>query len=388
MKSVLSIVFFAGMTVAAQGQTQFDTLTSGADQFTAGSSYEKQYSAERDAFAVGNVVSASGTVAGDVHIVGFDVDVSARTGADLYAIGGTVKVEADVVEDLSIMGYSVQLKDGATVGGNARMLGQTVVVDGVVTGALMASGAEVILNGQINGDATLYASRLTFGPDAQIAGQLTYASEVPVQIPESVIAAGRVTVDDWHFSDRRQEIKDNWDHIEMPVIPTMLTLFKGFLISLLFFIAIGALFLALMPKRVSALRQQITDEPGRTFLLGILGLSVLFGLVPISALTIIGIPFIPFAVFLVFVAWTLGYILAAYAIAMRAMIAFDGPEDPSMLVQLVVLAVAVCVVVALNFIPFVGWVVNFSLVLFGVGAMTHAVLNRMIGGVGVDSRDA
>jgi len=386
MKRVLSFLCFVAMTFSAQAQV--DTLTSGEDQFTAGASYQKEYNAAHDVFAVGNVVSASGSVAGDVHVAGYDVDVSVRTGADLYAMGATVKVGANVVEDLSVMGYSVGVENGATVGGNARMIGQTVRMDGVVSGTLTASGAQVFVNGQINGDATIYASRITFGPDAKIAGQLTYASETPVQIPESVVAAGRVTVAERPFAGWKQEMNDSWDQMEMPVFPTTIALFKGFLISLLFFVAIGALFLTLMPKRVSALRHQITDAPGRTFLLGILGLSVLFGLVPITALTLIGLPFVPFAIFLILLAWTLGYILAAYAVAMRVLVAFDGPDDPSMLVRLAVMAAAVCVVGALNFVPFVGWVVNYSLVLLGVGAMTHSILNRMVGGVGIDSKEA
>lgn len=35
------------------------------------------------------------------------------------------------------------------------------------------------------------------------------------------------------------------------------------------------------------------------------------------------------------------------------------------------MAAAVSVAGALNFVPFVGWIVNYSLVLFGVGAMTY-----------------
>ena len=215
MKRVLSFLCFVAMTFSAQAQV--DTLTSGEDQFTAGASYQKEYSAAHDVFAVGNVVSASGSVAGDVHVAGYDVDVSVRTGADLYAMGATVKVGANVVEDLSVMGYSVGVENGATVGGNARMIGQTVRMDGVVSGAFTASGAQVFVNGQINGDATIYASRINFGPDAKIAGQLTYASETPVQIPESVVAAGRVTVAERPFAGWKQEMNDSWDQMEMPV---------------------------------------------------------------------------------------------------------------------------------------------------------------------------
>jgi hypothetical protein len=49
---------------------------------------------------------------------------------------------------------------------------------------------------------------------------------------------------------------------------------------------------------------------------------------------------------------------------------------------LLVIAVAVCVVTLLNFIPFVGWVANYTLVLQGIGAMTSALFNWLIGNPG------
>lgn len=358
---------------------------SGGDQFSAGSSYTKTYSAPRDVFAAGNVVTTTGTVAGDVHIAGFDVDISTKAGADLYAMGGTVKIRADVGDDLTAMAYSLQLGPDAVVGGNARMMGQTVRMDGTIRGALMISGAEIFVNGPIGGDVRLDGQSITFGPAARIDGQLTYRAEKPVAVPESVAPADRITVEEWDRTDWMREMNDNWNDMEMPVFPTAVTLFKAFLISLAFFVAIGAVFLSFMPKRIAAMRQEIVEAPGRSFLLGVLGLSVLFGLVPITALTVIGLPFVPFAILLIVLAWTLGYVLGAYAVAMRVLGAFNGPkEDASLLVKLVVLAVAVCAVAVLNFIPFVGWIVNYTLVLLGIGAMTHALLGRSIGGLDVD----
>ena len=337
-----------------------------------------------DAFAVGNVVTTTGTVAGDVHVVGFDVDISTTAGADLYAIGGTVTIRADVADDLSAMAYSLQLGSDAVVGGNARMMGQTVRMDGVVNGALIISGAEIFVNGSVGGDVRLNAQSITFGPAAKIDGQLTYLSEKAVVIPASVIPADRVTVEEWDRVDWMRDVNEGWDNMEMPVFPTTVTLFKAFLISLAFFVVIGAIFLSFMPKRIAAMRRQIAEAPGRTFLLGIVGLSVLFGLVPITALTIVGLPFVPFAILLIVLAWMLGYVLGAYAVAMRVLVAFNGPEeDASLLIKLVVLAAAVSVVAVLNFIPFVGWIVNYTLVLLGIGAMTYALLNRLVGGVGL-----
>ena len=53
---------------------------------------------------------------------------------------------------------------------------------------------------------------------------------------------------------------------------------------------------------------------------------------------------------------------------------------------LVVLAVAVTLITLLNFIPFLGWVANYTLVLLGIGAMTSAIFEWMIGNIGY-SRD-
>ena len=107
-------------------------------------------------------------------------------------------------------------------------------------------------------------------------------------------------------------------------------------------------------------------------------MSALFGMVPVTALTIIGIPFVPFALLLIIVVWTLGYLLAAYGVARRILLAFDGKENPSVLMKLVTILVAICVVAVLNFIPFVGWVVNYTLVLLGVGALTAGLLSVFI----------
>ena len=53
---------------------------------------------------------------------------------------------------------------------------------------------------------------------------------------------------------------------------------------------------------------------------------------------------------------------------MQVWVALGGSDEPHTATRLLLLAAAVTVVALLNFIPFVGWVVNFTLVLIGVGA--------------------
>ena len=106
---------------------------------------------------------------------------------------------------------------------------------------------------------------------------------------------------------------------------------------------------------------------------------MLFGLVLVTALTIIGLPFVPIAILVIIATWFLGYALGAYSVAMRLWVGLGGADDPSNMTRLALLGGAIIFVALLNFIPFVGWVVNYTLVLLGVGAMTRAVLQSLIG---------
>jgi hypothetical protein len=156
----------------------------------------------------------------------------------------------------------------------------------------------------------------------------------------------------------------------------------GFLVTLAFLVTIGAIALATMPRTVSSMRRLAHGLPGTTILLGLIGLSAVFGLVPVSAISIVGIPLVPIAILLALLAWTLGYVLGAYVLAMAAARAFGMGDAPAMWARLGVLALAVTVAALLNFVPFLGWILNMGLVFLGVGAMLAALLQARSVSVG------
>jgi hypothetical protein len=83
------------------------------------------------------------------------------------------------------------------------------------------------------------------------------------------------------------------------------------------------------------------------------------------------------------VAWIFGYALGAYSVAMRVRAGFSSAGDPSNITRILVFAASICVVALLNFIPFVGWVANYTLVLLGIGAMIRALFFYFIGNPGL-----
>lgn len=367
------------MTLWLSGAALADTVTvtNGGDTFVTGAQVTEALETQGDTFVAARTIQTRGAAGGDLHVFGVDTAIRTAAAQDLYAAGGTVVIYSTIAQDLTAIGFSLRTENTSVTQGNVRLFGNSVIVEGPVEGALTVTGRDVIVNAAIRGDARILAQTLSFGPKAQIDGTLTYSAQDKIAVPDRVAPSERVVFQ--AHADRRAW--KNWDAFrkEMPVLPTFATLVFGFVISLLFFLVLGALMLGFMPKRLAKLRRSIATDPGQTILLGVIGLSMLFGMVPITGLTVIGLPFVPIAVLAIVVIWTLGYALGAYGVAMRIWSGFGGAENPSSIARLLIFAAAIIFIAVLNFIPFVGWIANYTLVLLGVGAITRAVFQGLIG---------
>jgi len=371
---------FTAIALACLTQGAFaDTVSTrnGDDTFFAGGLVSQSIDTKGDTFVAARSARVKGAALGDMHVSGFDVSVDVDVAEDLYAMGATVVVRGTIAEDLSVMAFSTRTESGSETGGNARLMGNSVTVEGPVKGALSVIGRDVILNAEITGDVRILAQTLSFGPEAVVAGTLTYSTEDKIKVPARVAPEDRVAYEKVSGGRVIEEWQDMGKNI--PAMPTFASVMFGFIVSLLFFLALGALMLGFMPKRLARMRRSIAAAPGQTFVLGVFGLSMLFGLVLVTALTVIGLPFVPIAILAIVVAWVLGYALGAYSVAMRLWTGLGGSDDPSVIARLAVLAAAITFVALLNFIPFVGWVANYTLVLLGIGAMTRSVFQSLIG---------
>ncbi|MDT8327601.1 MAG: hypothetical protein RQ750_09505 [Roseovarius sp.] len=380
-RNIVAACLLVGLALPALGEP-VTVIRSGSDTFISGASITETLETSGDSFIAAQTAVARGVSEGDLHVAGFDVSVSADTREDLYAVGATVVLRGVIARDLTALGISLRTEDSAQTSGNARLLGKTVTIEGPVTGALSVTGREVVLNAPITGDVRILAKTLSFGPKAVVTGTLTYSMEDRIAVPERVAPASRVVFEKLSPREVWDEFADMDRMRDMPMLPTFASIVFGFIISLLFFIALGALVLGVMPKRLETMRKSIVTAPGQSLIAGIVGLSVLFGMVPITGLTIVGLPFVPIVVLGIVAAWTLGYALGAYAVAMRVWVAFGGDPEAGTLARLLVFAGAIIAIALLNFIPFVGWVANYTLVLLGIGAMTTALMTHFIGNAG------
>lgn len=348
----------------------------GGDVFVSGTSVVDPRSSGRDLLAMGASVSLSGSVAEDLHAIGFDVDIDGTIGGDVVAAGMSVSIGATVGGDATASAMTLRTGRNAEIAGNARLAGASVTIESPVLGALAASGANIMLNAPVSGDVVLAGADISFGPDARIDGMLHYTSDEAVEVPERVISADRVRFEQATDQEMWRDFREDWQDWDRPVEFSTLNIIAGFLINLGLFILIGAIFLTLAPKMVRELRQYADARPGMVMLTGGIGLSILFGSLPVGVLSVVGLPLVPILLLLIFAVWILGYILGAYVVAMRVMRGLGAEASPTTVMRLLGLAIGVTVAALLNFIPVIGWMANFALVLLGVGAITTGLFDR------------
>ena len=367
---LLSMAMLLGAMPFSNPVAAEEHIMVGGDVFAAGANVSLSEPAPRDAIASGFSVDMSARTEKNAIVAGFNVDVDAPVGKDLYAAGFSVKVGQPVGGDLSASGFNVHLREGAAVGGNARLAAGTLTLDSPITGALAATGGSIEVNGTITGDAHLTAGTLKFGPNAKIGGTLTYLSSEPIEIAPTIVPPERI-----HF--------ERWDRGHGPMHPGMfrfwpafLGIFFGFVMSIAFLAVMAAVLLALTPSAFERLREVTIATPLRNLGIGLLALGAMFGLVPVSAMTLIGIPLIPLVLLAIVALWISGYLVGVYAVAWRlagGVRALPG----TMPAQLSVVVIGLIVAASLNFIPFAGWLINFGLMLLGLGGIATEVLARL-----------
>ena len=147
-KHALALITAFGLSTVALADTV--STRNGKDTFFAGSQISQAVDTVGDTFMAGRSVKLHGATQGDLHVSGLDVSVSANVVEDLYALGGTVIIRGTVAENLSAAAFSLRTGSSSVTQGNARLMGNSVTIEGPVAGALSVMGRDVILHAGAN----------------------------------------------------------------------------------------------------------------------------------------------------------------------------------------------------------------------------------------------
>jgi cytoskeletal protein CcmA (bactofilin family) len=328
-------------------------------------------------YLFGGNISNGGKVNGDLVLGGGNISVTGPVSQDVLAGGGTVSILSDVGGDVRIGGGNIQIlgkvgndvvvgggqtQISGAVGGDIVWAGGTLVVNGPVAGKLQLTGGQVTINSHVSGNVTFTGTDLTLGKGAVIDGTLDYTAAKEAVIEEGAMVKGKTT-----YTEKKSPVGNPIS--EKGIIAILSALFLGkFLASLLFALVLGLAF-----KRCSlAIISNATAHPFIEIGRGLITLIVLPIASIIALITILGIPFGVLGL-LIFGALCLA--ASAFASVLLGTLVhkqFYKPEEYQLTWKTVL--VGVLTFSLLGFIPLLGGIAKFVLVLLALGSLTKVIL--------------
>jgi len=310
--------------IAAAESRSGGTVTVGPDETVDG-----------DLQAFGGTVVVEGTVTGDVEAFAGNVVIDGTVEGDVDASGGNIEIGGTVGGSVNAGGGSVQITDGAQIGGN-----------------LNAGASSVTIGGVVEGNADVGAERITLGPNAQIGGDLTYDGEL-ARADGATVSGSVSQSDDLQVGPSTPGF----------TLPSGAFTIYGVLVNLL----AGAVLLVAFPRFSTAVADEVTDDPLRSGLVGLLALVAIPIVLVALLITIVGIPLsLAGLIAYLFLVWA-GALYGRYA-AGRWLLAQAGRERRWLALLVGVLGVAL-----LKLVPILGDLVEAAVVLLGLGALVVSI---------------
>jgi cytoskeletal protein CcmA (bactofilin family) len=371
MRRLLPVLAVAALAAAIlPAFAQEATIELGGDHYAAGQTIRATAPMPRDALMAGYDVTLDQPVGGDAHLAGFSVAVPTTVSGDLYAAGFNVNISGAVDGDITAFGNSVTVQAPAPVGGNVRLGGAAVVLGGPVAGSALVSARSLNLSSVISGDLTFFGETVTFAPGATVAGTVSINAPNPIAVPGNVAPPERVLYQQVQIPDYATEAGRTAEQAVKGVWPAV----WGTALWSLFLFIVAAVLIALLPRTAQALKAAADNRPMRLLGVGFLTFAATLGLVPVTAMTLIGIFLLPVVLVLVAVAWSLAYLAGVYLIGLRVARSFVTIDTKGK--ELGILAISLVAVAVVGMIPVIGWLLTLAVAIAGFGAAGLAIFAR------------
>lgn len=331
---------------------------------------------EGDLMAVGGKISVDHEVKGDATLAGGSVEVLAPVGDDLRVAGGDVNIASAIGGELFATGGNVTLNKAASVGRGASLFGSVVAIEGTVDGPLEVGAQKVVINGVVTGDVALSAAEIELGQSAKIGGALNYTSQVEMRRSPGASVTGAISRNAPMVGRQDGNPKWSWQrHMSFSSPPWV-----AWGVTFFALLAAAALFLLVFP----GFSRRAADAVGAAPWLALLvGLGALVGVPALAGLLFISLLGIPLGILLLALypgLLLLGYLVGVLFVSRRALAATRPESTASFGAAFGFFALALLLVMLLGRLPFVGALAIALITVFGIGAGVLTLSRRQATG--------
>jgi hypothetical protein len=328
------------------------------DYFAAGAHVSLVSPVDGDAFIAAARMDLNRSIKGDALLAGGRISVSDRVGGSVYATGANVTIDAPVAGNARLAGSHVEISKFGRVFGKTTLVGARILMLGTSGGQLVMFGEQVTLDGEVEGNVTIAARTLSIGPNARVAGKLTYRGALPAQIAPGALIAGGMSYLSFDFEDETFQ----------PVARVIAWI--GAIAFTIGLFLIGMLAIIVAPQSTARISTLGRRRPIASIALGLVAVVC----VPVASLLLmLSVVGLPIALMLALM-WPMALIFGYLAGVMTMSDAIAGPSADAKGRRIFLLAMGLGVMLLFARVPFAGWMIGMILLIMGVGAMA---LNAM-----------
>ena len=309
--------------------------------------------AELDVLAFARDVEINGNVGGSVNVAASSVTIRGHVDGSVRIAAGTVTIDGTVNGDVVVVGGTATVEPGGVLRGSLTMHGGTLTTRGTVSGDVTGTMERLTIDGPIRGDVNVRVSDLNVEPGAAVTGNLTYFSGSDADVSNDATVSGtieRETIAPWGIDGSFR------GRFFSPLVRT------------LWMLVAGAAVIAFAPRLASALDRNMR-RPLALFIAGAVALIAIPALALALAISVVGLPASLILVALYLIALYLSQYVVGQRLG--TLILPNGWNDGSRGFLLLSMTIGVLLLSLLRYlpIPFVGSVIDLIITVGGLGAM-------------------
>lgn len=349
-----------------------------------------------DVYAFSNNVVLSGSINGDLITAGSQVNINGNVSGDLFAAGGTITIDGNVDDssriaggmisinsnlknDLIAIGGQIDLSRDSVINGDVAINGGRIIVNGVIKGKTEISGGDITINGKIENDVKIFSSNIKIGDEAQITGNLNYESDKEAVISPNAKISGKTN---WTKTEKKTGHEVTPEEKKGAVALFSATWIGGKIIKFIGFFILGILLILALPRTFNKFNERMKKSLG--YCAGG-GAIALFG-TPFAIFILFLIGILLFVTIIGSVTGALVFITGVILCLIYAALLFVGNIYLSLFLGNLILCkatknpnkygwkvlayfVGLAITSIIYAIPFIGWIVSFAGLLFGLGGL-------------------
>jgi len=366
--TTILLILFSATTILAFDTRSGDTVhipdgeVINDDLYTGANIITIDGAVKGDVWAAARIISINGLVTNSVMALAQTISISGDIGHAVRVVGETININGNIAGDLFVAGNKINIADNVHIKGDLLLGGGVINVNGIVEGDIKGGGGEIIIGAKVGGDINLEVNELTILSTADIKGNLTYIGENRAIVQTGARINGITT----HKLPEAKE--DQSETFFLALLSRIEVKLIGFLMALL----AGLLIILIAPKRLAYIAESIRAKPGPSAGWGALLLFV----TPIAAIviciTIIGLPVGLIALALWGIAIYLAQIPVGLFLGQWIISHFRDIED-NRGIMIGALATGLIILKLLSLIPYLGFFIGLTVILFGLGSAIAAI---------------